>query len=249
MGFTATEGTQQTADSETLSREALENASVLLVQENGQLVNLSESGQATNIIDDIHVIQDSSNSSVVVVHHDGILKDTELDCNDSSQSTSENTHASNVARASSTEIVDQDSERKSPAKSPRKLSDKTESVDASPMDKIDDSKCREEPRQNSSLDNLAIQGTREEKPQLQEEIKVKESEVQEELVKKAEETKEEKATLKADDLYESTLDDNGIKHDIAEDSSKYHEQSNEKIASKEKRGPTPQYLTEEEESK
>lgn len=176
-----------------------------------------------------------------------------MDCNDSSQSTSDNTHPCNVARevprASSTETVDQDTEHKSPAKSPRKLSDKKESVDASPMDKIDDSKCREEPRQNSSIDNLAIQGAREEKSQLQEEIKMKESEVQEELVKKAEETKEEKATPKVDDSYENMLDDNGVKHDVAEDSSKYHEQSNEKIASKEKRGPSTQYLTEEEESK
>ncbi|KAK3911089.1 Bromodomain-containing protein 8 [Frankliniella fusca] len=134
---------QQVAeDSEILSREALdlENASVLFVQDNGELVKLSESGQATNIIDNIQVIQDpSSSSGVVVVPHDDTIKDSEADSNLSSKSVTEESSDENAEEQRESHVSAQknDQENETPCSNDQKSSEKSDPKHISPSKRID----------------------------------------------------------------------------------------------------------------
>ncbi|XP_026272468.1 bromodomain-containing protein 8 isoform X5 [Frankliniella occidentalis] len=137
---------QATEDSEALSRETLdlENASVLFVQDNGELVKLSESGQATSIIDNIHVIQDPSSSSVVVVPHDDGLKDSEADSNQSSKSATEESSDDNVDEQRnscvSPQKIDEQPQIKSPSSNLQKSSEKNDPKELASVKMIDENK-------------------------------------------------------------------------------------------------------------
>lgn len=136
------DGQQLERNSETLSREALETASILIVQDNGEVVKLSESGQRTELMHDIQVIQDSSNNSVVLVPHGDVNKSKERDDDQPVQSTAEDSLASGALMEKDTchtpKKDGQPIEINSPVRTPLKTYEKKDVIsDAAKSDKAD----------------------------------------------------------------------------------------------------------------
>ncbi|XP_034252650.1 bromodomain-containing protein 8 isoform X2 [Thrips palmi] len=142
---------QVVGDTETLSREDLENASIVFMQD-GMLVqggvvmqddlvmNLNESRQTASIVNDIQVLQDAPNSSVVVIPHEDVASEKEVDI---TQAVLPSSVCESVSVAVESDKCvtpkkdDQKVENRSPSKTPLKSSE------VSPIKKIaDDTKVK-----------------------------------------------------------------------------------------------------------
>ncbi|KAJ1530752.1 hypothetical protein ONE63_005606 [Megalurothrips usitatus] len=249
------EDTQQLeGDSETLD---LQSAGILLLQDNGEVVKLTESGQTTSIMDDIHVIQDSSNGGIVVVPHEDIIKDSEMDSNQSLQSSSE-------------ELVNREAEferevRLSPKKDEQLIEQKSPSR-TSHKDEENSVKNVEDSKENSEDGNLTDLVARQDdikSPEVQEDSNEAEVNAQDGVIDDMEDMTAEDESLvevepppspskreKSPDMSESSnevaSEEDNVKEEVAEDTKKDDQMLDEKEAEEKIEPATPVRVEDEE---
>lgn len=137
---------QLLGDTETLSREDLENASIVFMQDgvlvqDGVVMNLDESRQTTSIVNNMQVIHDATSSGVVVVPHECPADEKEMDDSQAAKPSVAEVESAVTEKETCVTPMndDQQGENKSPSKTPVKSSE------VSPVKKIaDDVKTSQE---------------------------------------------------------------------------------------------------------
>lgn len=198
---------QLVGDAETLSREDLENASIVFMQD-GMLVhegvvmqselvmNLNESGQTTSIVNDIQVVQDASHKGVVVVPHEDVSheNDKEVDVNETTKPSdrvvSESADAEKE-RCVTPKLGNQLVENKSPSRTPLKSSE------ISPVKKIaDEAQVNTEPPVPKPLQPPADEFEKSDTSKLEEVSKTAVLSITEDAIEKVAEFKEAESSKK-----------------------------------------------------